>query len=117
MESFKQGHDWQISGVEELLIISNISTKVSEICTLVGYTTIFLIKPAIPYPRHWDEKIKKMHTAALGILVYHSLCTAMTSAAIAEWAAVEDMMRMAACSLWLNGCGLSHRPMNPVFGM
>lgn len=41
----------------------------------------------------------------------------MTSLARAPRAAVDDMMRMAACSLELNGCGLSQRPIFPVFGM
>lgn len=78
-----------------------LSDNIISILTLVGYTKTFRKSPAIPYPNVCDEKMRKIHTAAFGVLVYQSRCTAMISAAIADRAAVEDIMRMAACSLWL----------------
>lgn len=37
-----------------------------------------LSKPATPYPKVCEAKVRKMQTPADGVLSYHNLCTAMT---------------------------------------
>jgi len=77
----------------------DLGGKLQVVLALVGYTRILRINPATPYPRIWEVKTKKMQTTVLGVFSYHSLWMAITSIARAECAAVEDMIKMAACSL------------------